>query len=416
MQIAFTIDSMNQPNVLYIVHRFPYPPDKGDRIRAFNIIRYLARRTNLTVVALDDEGVSTGQIEELERIVSHLEVVSVKSPWRIFTLLGQILAGKSISESFFFSKALHDLLRQRSKNSQFDAVMISASSLAVYLEPFVHCEAKTIVDLVDVDSEKWRQYADSSRGLRRLIYAREYRRVRQLEERLLSTADAVTLVSEDEADLLRGHYQDEAQLKKIHAVSNGVDLDYFSPVDVEQSRSICFLGAMDYRPNVDAVIWFAKEVWPHLRNNHSDLVFNIVGRNPSPEVNSLRKVEGIHVTGAVPDVRPWLAQTLAVVAPLRIARGIQNKVLEAMAMGRAVVASPEALTGLSVEREGNVLEAVTPDEWYYQIRNLMQDRERRTSFEQAARRYVEVNHSWDATLAHLDELLSLTPSEKMATF
>lgn len=408
-------DSMNRPSILYIVHRFPYPPDKGDRIRAFHIIRYLASRSNLYVAALDDEGVSAEQIAELSEIVSRLEVVPLKGWWRYLSLLGGVIGGKSLSESFFFSSTLHSILQGLRRNSQFDAVMISASSLAPYLRVFESSGAKKIVDLVDVDSEKWRQYGDASRGPKRVVFQREYRRVKQLEGRLLESADAVTLVSEDEANLLRTRCGDERRLKKIRAVLNGVDLEFFSPANVEQSRSICFLGAMNYRPNIDAVMWFVTEVWPHLRKHHPSLVFNIVGRNPSPEVNSLRNVEGVHVTGAVPDVRPWLAQSVAVVAPLRIARGIQNKVLEAMAMGRVVVASPEALTGLRVEPDLNVLEAITPDEWYYQIRKALQSSEQRTSLEQNARSYVEQHHSWEATLEPLSEILSLTSNRKVTT-
>lgn len=406
---------MNRPNVLYIVHRFPYPPDKGDRIRAFHIIRYLSRRTNLTVAALDDEGVSEEHFAELKRIVPQLEVAPVKGRWRWLTLLGQVLTGKSVSEGFFYSKQLYAMLNGWAHHVEYDAVIISASSLAPYLDLFDSFRSKKIVDFVDVDSEKWQQYARSTRGPKRLMFQREYRRVKQLEERLLESTDSVTLVSEAEADLLRNRCLDEVHLQKIHAVSNGVDLEYFAPVDVEQSRSLCFLGAMDYRPNIDAVVWFVEHVWPHLRANHPELVFNIVGRNPSPEVNDLRKIDGIHVTGAVPDVRPWLAQSLAVVAPLRIARGIQNKVLEAMAMGRVVVSSPEALTGLQTETDANVLEAVTPDDWYYQIRKLLQSPDERNKIEQTAREYVEEHHSWEATLEPLSELLSISKSQKVTT-
>lgn len=413
---------MDRPKVLYIVHRFPYPPDKGDRIRTFNIIRYLSERCELTVAALDDEGVSEDLIQTFRARVPQLaalEVVPLKGIGKYFSMGKQFLLGKSISASFFHSRQMQKQLAEWAQTKHIDAVMISASTLAGYLNIFHSEKTKTIADLMDVDSEKWRQYANSCRHTGRLIYQHEYRCVNQLEQNLLRESDALILVSEQETRLFktisRQQTASKHELEKIHAVINGVDLDYFTPVKVEQSQSLCFLGAMDYRPNIDATVWFVKNVWNHLRDNYENLVFNIVGRNPASEVMALRKYPGVHVTGAVPDVRPWLAEATAVIAPLRIARGIQNKVLEAMAMGRAVVTSPQALSGLNAQPDEHLLEALTPDDWYYQIRRLLQDETLRRTIEQAARQYVVENHSWSATLNKLDELIGLDQQQEVPT-
>ena len=406
---------MNRPDVLYIVHRFPYPPDKGDRIRAYNILRYLTERANVWVATLSDEDVLPEQIEHLKTLTTRLEVVPTRSLGRLLASGSSLFSGKSISEGSFGSGRLRNLIAAWSDEVNFSSVLISASSLAGYLTPFEQSDSQLVVDLVDVDSEKWKQYAKISTSAKRIIYQREYRKVRQLELRLLERADAITLVSRDEANLFRTicseQQFEESELAKIHAVTNGVDLDFFSPTESPQGGSLCFLGAMDYRPNVEAVCWFAKQVWPLLRETHPDLRFNIVGRNPAPEVAALKKHPGIHVTGAVDDVRSWLAKAAAVIAPLRIARGVQNKVLEAMAMGRAVVASPEALTGLKVIPGSDVLQADSPQDWCEQLDRLLQSAQLREQLERAARQYVEEHHSWTATLEPFDELLGLHAAE-----
>lgn len=405
----------NEPtDILYIVHRFPYPPDKGDRIRSYNLLRQLAKHHRVWVAALADEPVAPEHRAKLEQLAHRVEVCPSGVVSSLCGAMGAAVLGRSLSEGLFHSSKLHRVLKQWSSTEDFQSVLISASSLGNYLDYFP-ASTRKVIDLVDVDSEKWRDYSSSEQGPKRLVYQREYRHIAKLEQKLLREADAVLLVSEKEAELFRDCSQEQGasleNQRKIHALTNGVDLDYFQPQNVTRDRAITFLGAMDYKPNVDAVIWFCQKVWPQLKQHHPDLMFNIVGRRPVAEVAQLEDLSGVHVTGMVDDVRPWLARSQAVVAPLRIARGVQNKVLEAMAMGRVVVGSPEALTGLDVSPEINVLQAEQPEDWYYEISNVLRSPEIRGKLEASAREYVESHHSWDVTLEPLQKLLGRETQE-----
>jgi sugar transferase (PEP-CTERM/EpsH1 system associated) len=400
-----------QRRVLYLVHRFPCPPDKGDRIRTYNIIRFLAARCRLSVATLADEPVHAENLAAVSEHCDDLHVAPLRSPSRWIRAGWSLLRGRTVSEGAFASPELSRTLRRWSRDRRFDAVLVSSSSMLAYLSLPELRDVPAVADLIDVDSEKWRQYATSSRGPSRLLYSLEARRLRAIETALPRSVRAVTLVSPPEADLYR-RLSVAADDLNVHALTNGVDLDYFRPHEPPVSDgppTLIFVGAMDYHPNVDAVRWFCREVWPNLRRSRPYIRFEIVGRRPTEEVRRLAGVAGVTVTGAVPDVRPHLARAAVVVAPLRIARGIQNKVLEAMAAGRPVVASPQALEGLDVRRGEQALAAEGPSEWTTALSDLLDRPELQQRLGASARRYVERHHDWKVRLAPLADLLELAP-------
>ena len=396
--------------ILYLVHRFPYPPNKGDRIRAFNLAKFLAREHDVSIATLADEPVDPAHFEALSKICSRLEVRRVAGTTQRLRGIVSAGIGRSISEGMFASKALRRVVDRWCREIQFDAVVLSASSIASYLNVEGVGNSQLVVDLVDVDSEKWREYAARSSFPSSWIYGLEADRLRRLELSLLERTDAVTLVSSAEADLFRSiceHDQVAApHTTKIHAIPNGVDLDYFAPQDAPMRQDCAFVGAMDYRPNIDAVVWFCQNIWPGVRSRIPESTFRIVGRNPATNVIDLAKLPGVEVIGSVPDVRPWVAKSRIVVAPLRIARGIQNKVLEAMAMGKAVVASPEALAGLDVTPDANVVVARDAKQWTEQLVRLLQDDDATRNFALAARTFAEQHHDWPVTMEPLNRLLA----------
>jgi sugar transferase (PEP-CTERM/EpsH1 system associated) len=263
-------------------------------------------------------------------------------------------------------------------------------------------DTRKVVDLVDVDSEKWFQYAASSHVPKRWLYNLEGKRLRRLERSLLGFADAIVLVSQAEADLYRQSCGDGA----VYAVTNGVDLEYFSPPPnpPPPEQACVFVGAMDYRPNVEGVLWFARNVWPKIRQRHPATTFYVVGRRPAAAIACLAEQPGVVVTGAVADVRPYLARATVVVAPLRIARGVQNKLLEAMAMQRPVVATPQATTGLVPGHHRHLVQATKTDEWVAAIDRALDDRALCIWSAQAGRAYVEQHYHWSACLAPLRDL------------
>ena len=239
------------------------------------------------------------------------------------------------------------------------------------------------------------------------MYRTEGTRLRELEQTLPSWARAITLVSDAEADLFRQFCSWDG----VHAVTNGVDLDYFRQADPPPEENGCvFVGALDYRPNVDAACWFSKEVWPQIRRRHPEARLRLVGRQPVAEVCRLAKVPGVEVVGQVPDVRPYVAAAAVAVVPLRIARGIQNKVLEAMAMAKPVVASPQGLTGLTSKLDLPALTASERLEWVEHVVRLLENSALRRQLGDAGRSYVEDHHDWEHCLEPFGPLLGL-PAE-----
>jgi sugar transferase (PEP-CTERM/EpsH1 system associated) len=285
-------------------------------------------------------------------------------------------------------------------------VLASASSLAAYLDLPGLRDVPAIVDLMDVDSQKWSDYADKNRGLRRLVYRLEGVRVRRLERRLARRARALVVVSEAEAALLRAICPPEV----VRVVPNGVDLEYFHPAEADGADGCVFVGALDYWPNVDAAAWFCREVWPAVRRRCPDAVVRLVGRRPTDEVLRLAGIDGVEVVGQVPDVRPFVERSAVAIAPLRVARGVQNKVLEGMAMARPVVASPQALQGLGDRDSLPVLEARTAAEWADHLASLFADAPRRRELGRAGREYVQRRHAWESCLTPLDRIVAERPA------
>ncbi|MBN9522464.1 TIGR03087 family PEP-CTERM/XrtA system glycosyltransferase [bacterium] len=382
------------PRVLYLTHRVPYPPDKGDRIRNYHLLRGLARRARVWLGCLADEPVSAEARAELDRLCEWVAIrpVGGKSRWLRAAL--SVATGGSVSEGVFANPVLAKYVFQWSVEVDFAAVVVSASSMAPYLRDFDLGGVPRFVDLVDVDSQKWHDFADATRGPKRWLYRLEATRVRKLERRLPEWTEAVAVVSRAEADVFDSFTRPGAAT----VAANGVDLDYFAPRSVPIEPALVFVGAMDYLPNVDGAVWFAREVWPAIRAKHPAAEFRVVGRKPTPEVQRLAELPGVKVLGTVPDVRPFVASAAAAVVPLRLARGIQNKVLEALAMARPVVAAPPALAALGTVPGEHLLRAATSAEWVEACCGLLADPARGTELGAAGRRYVEAHHHWETCL------------------
>src|SRR5260370_23353501 len=323
-------------DVLLLVHRVPFPPDKGDRIRTFHILRHLSQRANVHLACLADEPIEAQAWVRLQKLTKRMAIVPLGRWARHVRTLGSLLAGRTASEGAFSSPDLRAVVREWCGNTRFDAVLASASSLVPYLRlPELH-GVPAVVDLIDVDSQKWLDYAAASRGPRWWLYRLEGRRLRQLEQPLPSWARAVTLVSDAEASL----YRRFCAAGPVRAVGNGVDLEYFQPQTPAGEPRCVFVGALDYRPNIDGATWFCRDVWPELHRRLPSATLPLVGRNPLPAVARLAAIPRVELVGQVPHVRPHVAPASVAVVPLQIARGAPNKVLAALALEEAVVVSP----------------------------------------------------------------------------
>ncbi|HEY0622843.1 TIGR03087 family PEP-CTERM/XrtA system glycosyltransferase [Sphingomonas sp.] len=388
-------------DILFLAHRVPFPPDRGDKIRAFNILRYLSQRRRVHLIAFADDPADLKDRSGLAKVTASREIV-----WRG---KGQATAGvqalaqrRPFSLTAFDNPELRNAVAAALAQRSIDTIYVFSSQMAQYLPHKLR--QRVVMDFVDMDSAKFATYGKTTRGFTGWMMRREARMLAQFEKSVAARADASLFVSEAEAGLFR----ERTGADRVHAVENGIDTMKFDPgasfARIEAvAPLIVFTGQMDYRPNVEGVTWFAESVFPHIRVRNPDAQFAIVGRKPDAAVQALARIDGVTVTGEVPDVRPWLAAGSVVVAPLKLARGVQNKVLEAMAMARPVVASTAAATGIDHggtielgENVGGMADAVNA---------LLDDPARGAELGKAARQRVIELYGWEAKLSALDAIM-----------
>jgi sugar transferase (PEP-CTERM/EpsH1 system associated) len=317
--------------------------------------------------------------------------------------MAAFLQRQPLSIKLFYRKVLGKVIR-RKLTERFDCVVVSCSSMAQYVDSRV--DIPKIIDFIDVDSDKWRMYADHHLFPFSSVYRREANLLGRNEERLLHEFDHSIVSSEAEAQLLRRRVKG----RPVSVISNGVDLDYFALSAIEtpiiDEPVIVFTGVMDYFPNVDAVRFFCEDIFPLVRDSMLDAQFYIVGRNPSRAVKKLEQQPNVSVTGTVPDVRPYLARARVAVAPFRLARGVQNKILEAMAMGLPIVGTSETFKGIGATEADGIRIADDPASFARHVISFLRaDDDSRRSFATQARFYVERHHRWEDQGAKLERLI-----------
>jgi polysaccharide biosynthesis protein PslH len=406
---------MGRPRLFFLAHRIPYPPDKGEKIRAWHMLEHLARDWAVDLGCLVDDPADVQHLSVLRDCCAEVHAAPVTRSGRIARTLFSTRPGQPLSLAWFHEPGLARWVRAGLGARRYEAVLVYSSAMATYVPPRPGGPLR-ILDMVDVDSEKWRAYAASAGGPKRLVWAREARTLLAFERRAAAQFDRTLLVSAHEAQTFATLAPEVAS--RIDWVENGVDVACFDPecdwLDpfAAGSPAIVFTGTMDYRPNVEAVNFFATEVMPRLASLSPAPHFHIVGANPSPAVRALAELPRVHVTGSVPDMRPYLAHAAVAVAPLRIARGIQNKVLEAMAMARPVVASPEAHEGVRAVAGRDLLVADGAEAMAAAVTQVLAGG--MPGLGTAARAAVRAGHDWKATLARLDSILETTSRSKAA--
>ena len=404
------ISRATRPNLLLLTQRIPYPPNKGEKIRHFQILKHLAKSHNVHLGCLVDDPDDWQHVETVKSLCADAYVARLDRRFDALSHLKALATGDALSVALYRHSGLAAWVSRILGTVRPDIVFVCSSNMAPYVIDHPHRGRRRIVDLVDVDSEKWRAYAGQKRGPMRWLYRREARMVAALERQVAHQADYSTFVSDAEADLFRHLVPDRAS--SVVGISNGVDCAYFdpdggfaAPYNVGVPNFV-FTGTMDYVPNVDAVTWFAHEILPAIRRNLPDAQFHIVGANPAPMVQNLTRIKSVYVTGRVPDVRPYLAHATAGVAPMRIARGIQNKVLEAMAMARPVIVTSDALEGIDATAESELLLANDAAAFAAVAYRLAADVTEGRKIGEAARRRVVADFSWEGRLQGFDRLLA----------
>ena len=397
--------------IFFVCQRVPFPPDRGDKITTFNEIRHLSMAHEVHVFCLADGSRDLDNVPGLSdyvRSVTAVPVTGLRSRLRALTAL---VTGKPLSVAAYNEKRLHDAIKEQFSALKPDLIMVYSCNVAQYVEDFP--QVPRLMQFAELDSSRWGQYAKRSPIPLRWIYAIEQRRFFAYEQRIaraFSHALVCTAIEQRE-------FQRLIPGVPVSLVGNGVDLDYFQPAgSPKQPGSIVFTGIMDYLPNVDAVIWFCNKALPLIQAQIPEATFVICGSRPTAAVRRLAKKPGVTVTGWVPDTRPFLDRAEVFVAPLRMGRGIQNKLLEGLAMGLPCIASTAAWSGTAVANGEGLLAADEPQEFAGHVVRLLREPDFRTAMAYKARAAVEANYRWATQLAVLDRVIANLSPRQMSAF
>lgn len=399
--------------VLFLGHRIPFPPDRGDKIRSCHVLRHITALAPVHVACFADDESDLGHEPELAAVAASYCLVRRTRSLPIAGLAA-LATGKPVSLTAFSDRTVRDYVARVLAERSIGAIYVFSGQMAQYIP--ADFAGRVVMDFVDVDSAKFEAYSANARFPARELYAREAGLLSRFESLTARRASASLLVTPEEAALFRSRLTagDEPVL---HAMCNGIDTEFFDPEGMPgapemagEGAQITFTGQMDYPPNVAAVEMFARDVMPVVRAVIPQARFNVVGRAPVPAVRALDGVHGTRVTGAVLDMRPWVAGADLVVAPLTIARGVQNKVLEAMAMARPVLATPQAATGIAARDGFELVVAEGAEGLARQALALLHDPVRAGNIGQSARSFVIRECGWDHVLAPLGQLLGLGDS------
>lgn len=387
--------------ILYLCHRFPFPPKRGGKIRPFNMIRHFAQNHDVTVLSLARSMQEAQEGQGLGAHCSNYQAFRVSDGIQWIRMLARLPTPAPSSFGYFYSAAMQREVNRLLARERFDLIFVHCSSVAPYVSQ-VRGIPK-ILDFGDMDSQKWLEYVHYKPWPLSWGYALEGQKLRLREARLAHEFDLCTATTRAERETLDGYGTGAT----TDWFPNGVDADFFCPDgQAYDPCTISFIGRMDYYPNQEAMLRFCDQTWPSLRARHPDLKLLIVGADPSDAIRRLEQRPGVTVTGSVPDVRPYVLRSAAMVAPLNIARGTQNKILEAMAMGVPVIASRIAAGGVDALAPEHLLVADQPQELLHAISRIAGDPQERARLSSAGRARMLSHHAWSASMERLDGIVA----------
>lgn len=402
--------------ILYLAHRIPYPPNKGDKVRAYHQLRHLAVEHEVHLVTLVDDPDDMRHADTLRRLCAGVDAFPLAPLPARLRAVEALVQRRSFSPAFFGDPRAAARVRELLREGGWDAVVLFSSGAGGLLpDQMPPRDVPTLADFCDLDSAKWRALAERAGLPRRLLFGAEARALESYEldfaARCAAVVFATPLEAEDFVDLAG-----DRAVPPVGIIANGVDHDYFANPGTAPAGvpTIVFTGAMDYRPNFEGAQDFIDRVWPGVHQRHPDARLRIVGREPPASLRSRAEVPGVEVTGTVPDIRPWLHDAWVAIAPIQVARGVQNKVLEAMAAGLPTIISPAVERGLEARIGSETLMADEPAAWVAALDALIDSSVLRTAIGKAGNAYVRRTHHWDAHgHAWLDLLAATTPRARV---
>lgn len=394
--------------ILFLAHRMPWPPDRGDKIRSHHLLKHLTSLAPVHVATFGESAQDMAHEGDLAAIAESYCLIR-RTKNTVLAGTEALLSGKPVSLTAFYDSQIGRYVAKLLASGRIATIFAFSSQMAQYVP--ADFAGQFVMDFVDVDSAKFESYAQKAGFPMDRIYRREAATLARFERQVAGQAAISVLVSEAEADLFKSRtgIADD----RIRSLTNGINARFFDPRLIEPAKemqgenaiNIVFTGQMDYLPNVEAVTWFSQEVMPLIAAQTPHAHFWIVGRAPTAAVQALAGHNQTHVTGEVEDVRCWLKGADVVVAPLQIARGVQNKVLEAMAMEKPVICTSAAATGIGAEPGTHFLLADSDHGFVSQVAHLVRNRKQARALAIAARRYVQDERSWPAVLAPLNQWL-----------
>lgn len=386
--------------LVVLAHRIPYPPNKGEKLRTFHQLEILKKfGHDICVIApleSSQEEIFSKQLSE----TLNVDVKTVVLGQKLLRLLKALYKNQSFSEANFFSSELLNVFGREIKNA--DAILLTASSLIPYVK---HTEVPDstlkLMDFMDVDSDKWEQYANQSKLIKRMVYAREAKKVANLESYTLSQFDESYIISNAEKMLLENKFDFDFNCKIL---GNGIDQSLFNPCEQKPESQVNYLfsGVMDYKPNIDAVLWFVKHCWTQISLEVPQAKFIIAGMNPTKNIQALEQTySNIEVTGFVDDIKPYFDSAHVFVAPFRIARGVQNKILQAMACALPVVSTALGAEGILCEHERNIIITDDAESFADNCIELAQNKSKAQQLGRGALQRINDHYAWESVLQPL---------------
>lgn len=397
--------------ILFLSHRIPFPPNRGDKIRSHNLLKRIAQIAPVHVATFAEDDADMAEEVELAGVAKTYRLVHRAKPL-VVAGLQSLVSGQPISLHAFYDPSLARYVRETLETRPIGTIFIFSGQMGQYVpDDFA---GRVVADFVDVDSLKFENFARRPRNVARPIFAREGRLMRNEEARIATHAEVTLLISAEEAALFSNRLTpQERELSDVRVLRNGIDSGFFDSsassteerVEELSAPRLIFTGQMDYPPNVDAVVRAANHIMPLIRARFPQASFHVVGRSPHGSVEALDGVNGTRVWGGVPDIRPWLKAADIALVPLTIGRGVQNKVLEAMAMCLPTVLSAQAATGIPAVDGTHFIVANTDAELAEAVCRLAADKAVARELGQEARRFVVDSFSWKSALASLPEIL-----------
>ncbi|MBC7004738.1 TIGR03087 family PEP-CTERM/XrtA system glycosyltransferase [Photobacterium sp. BZF1] len=393
---------MKEP-LLYLCHRIPYPPNKGDKITTFNILKFLNRYYDVYVGCFIDDPHDKqykDKVKELCKDCFFVDLNPLMAKVKGLTAFGK---GEPITLPYYYNTKMLNWVNTIIPRHHITKAFIYSGCMAQYVLTPETEGIRKVMQFADIDSDKWRQYAEASNVFMRSVYMREYRTLSDYEKLVADKFSISCFISDTEADMFREMVTADIQ-PKVQTLSNGIDSDYFSPsassilsedFELEHENYIVFTGAMDYRPNIETVNWFTEYIWPKVIEQCPDSKFYIVGSSPPKQVLDLMNTPGVVVTGRVDDVRPYLLYSKAAVAPMKMARGIQNKILEAMAMERPVMTTSLGVEGIDDYPSNDLF---VTDSNLEMTKWIIEKLSEASNSASDSRKWLEDNFSWEAKL------------------